>query len=344
MTAQLIIHRRKLHPLWGLLFACVSVCILTFGDLPLPQVLEGVHNRLLGNSTDWNALLDERLPRLIVLLCTGAGLAVSGTVMQSLFHNPLASPSVLGISAGGSLCVVLVFISHWHLSYPYAIPIAAFSGCLATLLAVYTISQRRGGVSIQSLVLTGIAMSTLIIAIQGAIMYALRDHWQLVQTVTEWSAGTTADRGWKHVHMQLPLTLIGLWGCWYYAREIDILALGDEEATNLGVDVRKVRWRLFLCIALLTGGALATVGIIAFFGLVLPHLLRKWYGPQNTLLVPYCILFGSTSLAAMDLLLRIYDIHHFSIGNVSAILGGLFFFLLLFRTGGRDGFNGGARV
>ena len=130
-----------------------------------------------------------------------------------------------------------------------------------------------------------------------------------VQTLTEWEAGTTADRGWYHVHMQLPLTLVGLWGCCCYRREIDILALGDEEAHNLGVDVATVRWRLFLCVALLTGGALAAIGIIAFFGLVLPHLLRRLVGPSNRLLIPLSIIGGAFTLTALDLLLRLLSIH-----------------------------------
>ena len=107
------------------------------------------------------------------------------------------------------------------------------------------------------------------------------------------------------------------------------MALGEEEAKNLGVSVDKVRWRLFLCVALLTGGAIASVGMIAFFGLVLPHLVRYVQGPANHHLIPLCILVGSTAFAAMDLLLRIMEIHALSIGTVSAILGGIFFLILM---------------
>lgn len=249
--------------------------------------------------------------------------------MQGLFQNPLASPSVLGISCGGSLLVVLVLVFEWHTIYPYAIPFAAFCGCLATLTLIFFLSKHVGGPQISSLLLTGIAISTLLLAIQGGITYALRDHWQLIQTLTEWEAGSTADRSWRHVHMQLPLTLVGLWGCLSYTKELNILTLGEDEAKNLGVEVEKVRWRLFLCVAILTGGAIAALGIIAFFGLVLPHVVRRLQGPENSSLVPLCILAGSMSLASMDLLLRFFSIHAFSIGNISAILGGIFFLFLL---------------
>jgi iron complex transport system permease protein len=328
--------RSKQQPIYfvGLALAFFLCCLLTLvvGETPLQVVYENLITRLNGTSTAWNPLLDERLPRLIVILCTGASLAVSGAVMQALFQNPLASPSVLGISCGGSLMVMPVLILEWHIDYPFAIPLASFLGCLLTLLIVYALSLYKGDVQISTLILTGIAVSTLFLAIQGAIIYALRDRWQLLQMLTEWEAGSTSDRSWKHVHMQLPLTIVGLIGCWYYAKEIDILSLGDEEARNLGVEVKKVRWRLFLCVALLTGGAIAALGIIAFFGLILPHVIRKIYGPNNYFMILLCVVFGSTTLAAMDIILRIFDIHAFSIGNISAILGGLFFLFLLLKS------------
>ena len=310
----------------------VSFFTLTTGDTPWHNVWENTLYRFHGSSSGWNPLLDERIPRLIVIICTGASLAVAGAVMQALFQNPLASPSILGISCGGSLLIIPIIIFEWHLSYPFAIPLASFLGCLLTLMLVYGLSMSKGNVQLPTLILTGIAISTLCMAIQGAIMYALRDRWQLIQMLTELEAGSTADRSWKHVHMQLPLTLIGLAGCWIYSKEINILSLGDEEACNLGVDVSKVRWRLFLSVALLTGGAIAAMGIIAFFGLILPHVVRKIFGPNNQTMIPLCILAGSTTLVSMDLTLRFFNFHALSIGSVSAIVGGMFFLFLLMRT------------
>lgn len=306
-----------------------SIFTLTTGDTPWTTVWSTALQRFQETNLSWNPLLDERIPRLIVIICTGASLAVSGAVIQALFHNPLASPNVLGISCGGGLLVVLVFILEWHVKYPFAIPTAAFIGCLGTLILVYSLSWSQGEVQLNSLILTGIAISSLLFAVQAAIMYAFRDQWILIQTLTEWEAGSTFDRSWKHVHMQLPLTIIGLYGCWHYHSEIDILALGEEEAKSLGVEVQRVRWRLFLCIALLTGGAISAVGMIAFFGLVLPHLIRYIQGPSNHHLIPLCILIGSIAFAAIDLLLRLLNIHAISIGNVSAIMGGLFFLILI---------------
>lgn len=314
-----------------------SLATLLTGETPIESLWRGVLDRFWGNGT-YNPLLDERIPRLIVIICTGASLAVSGAVMQAIFQNPLASPSVLGISCGGSLTVTLVFVFGWHAIHPYTIPFASFSGSLITLVGVYLIAKRCNEAGTTSLILTGIALSTLLLAIQGAITYALRDQWQLIQTITEWEAGTTTDRSWTHVHMQLPLTIVGLLVALYYRKELDILAFGDEEAKNLGVEVTVIRWRLFLSVALLTGGAIASVGIIGFFGLVLPHVIRQLHGPSNKELIPLSILGGAVMLLSLDLLLRLTHIHAFSIGNVSAIFGGLFFLVLLLRGKKREGY------
>lgn len=308
-----------------------AILTLTSGSISWSMVWDGALQRLQGTSLRWNPLLDERLPRLIVLLCTGASLAVAGAVLQALFQNPLASPSILGISCGGSLCVTFVFLLGWHY-YPYAISLAAVIGCLLTLVLIYSMAYDRQGTSPATLILAGIALSTLLLAFQNSILYALRDHWELVQIITEWEAGSTTDRNWSHVHMQLPLTLIGLFVCWAYRKEIDMLALGEDDAKNLGVEVNKVRWRLFLSISLLIGGTIASIGIIAFFGLVLPHVLRYLQGSSAQKLIPASILCGAAALTSFDLLLRLSPVRFFSIGNISSILGGIFFIFLLFGT------------
>jgi len=327
--------RQKNFTYWLLgsfLLLCLgSIFTLISGETPWEKVWEGFILHLQGKSNLWNPLLDERIPRLIVLICTGASLALSGAVMQSMFHNPLASPSVLGISSGGCLSVILIFIFDLRYTYPYALPLAAFAGCFVTLCLVYSLSRLQEGKCLTNLILTGIAISTLLIAVQGLLLYALRDRWQLIQTITEWEAGSTIDRSWQHVHMQLPLTLVGLWGCWLYREELNILALGEEEAANLGVNVQRVRWRLFLCISLLTGGALAAVGMIAFFGLVLPHIVRRLQGPDHLILIPLCMVAGAAVLTFFDVCLRFFEWHDVSIGNLSAIIGGSFFLFLLFR-------------
>lgn len=311
------------------LMGAIALALFT-GDTPWWIVWEEAKNRMAGISSEWNPLIDDRLPRLIVLLCSGASLAVSGAVMQALFHNPLAAPSILGITAGGSLLAVIAFALGLSVYIPFIIPVSTVIGCLLTLLIVYFLAKQRGSaLSTHSLVLTGIALATLLTAAENSITYALRDQWHFIQMITEWQAGSTHERNWQHVHMQLPLTIVGLLGCLVYRKELNLLALGDEEALNLGVEVNRVRWRLFLCISLLTGATLAAAGNIAFLGLVLPHLIRHFTGPDNSKLIPLCLLSGAATLTFLDQLLRFFSIYSLSIGNIFALFGGICFLSLL---------------
>lgn len=314
-----------------LLFLLVAATLGTLlsGPTEWATVRDGAMARLKGRSTAWNPLLDERLPRLLVLVCSGASLTLAGIVTQSLFQNPLASPMSLGLTAGSSLCVLPLFLLGYHLSFPMLIPIAAFCGSLGTLLLVYTLAQEKGHVHISALLLTGMALSIVLSALQATIFYAYREEWSLMQLLTEWAAGSTLDRTWQHAHLQLPLTLVGLLGCWSERHALNLLAAGEEEAFYLGVDVQQVRWRLFLSISLLVGGAMAGVGMIGFFSLILPHLARRWIGHAHQLLFPAGLLLGAASLTTLDLILRAIPLHSFSIGTLSSLLGGFFFLFLL---------------
>ncbi|MFA6915187.1 MAG: iron ABC transporter permease [Parachlamydiales bacterium] len=315
----------------GLLIVAFSATLLATGQIAWAEVWRGALARISGETGAWNALLDERIPRLIVLLCTGASLAASGAIMQSLLQNPLAAPTILGLTAGSSLMVVLVFITGWHVVYSWSVPFAAILGSLLVLGILSLMSRHQERRPFSELILLGIAIATLLLAIQQTVLYAFRDNWQLIQVVTEWEAGSSFDRSWEHVHMQLPLTLIGLAVCFFYRNEMNILSLGDEEARTLGVDVRKVRWRLILSVSLLSGGATAALGSVPFFGLILPHLLRRLFSSNHRVLIPLCIFGGAATLVAFDLLLRQTQLHFLTIGNLSAIFGGIFFLFLLRR-------------
>lgn len=310
-----------------LLLAAIGTFIA--GPTEWSLVRAGAIARFQGTSTAWNPLLDERLPRLLVLICSGASLTLAGIVTQSLFQNPLASPMSLGLTAGSSLCVLPLFLLGSHLSFPMLIPMTAFLGSLGTLLLVYTLAQDKGYVRLSTLLLTGLALSTVLSAIQGTVFYAFREEWSLMQILTEWSAGSTLDRTWQHAHLQLPLTLVGLVGCWSERHALNLLAAGEEEAFYLGVDVQRVRLKLFLCISLLVGGAMAGIGMIGFFSLILPHFVRKWVGHQHEWLFPAGLLLGATTLTTLDLGLRAIPLHAFSIGTLSSLLGGVFFLFLL---------------
>jgi iron complex transport system permease protein len=312
--------------------AFISLCFLLL-VISILTLLQGHIGFFDAWSMSWNPVLSERLPRLIVLILSGASLAVAGAVMQALFCNPLASPGVLGINSGGSFLTMLVFVYGGHFSASYLIPIAGFGGCLAMLVIVYAIAKYIDGGYSRTLILVGVALATFVTSLEGTVSYIMRDDWQFMQTWLEWQSGVTVDRSWQHVNMQAPLVLVGLIGLWQYRHEIDILTLGEEEAYNLGVDVKVIRWRLFLFVAMLTGGTMAAIGTIPFFGLVLPHIMRKLVGPAMHKLVPYCVLGGSIMLVGLDLILRVFAVRDFAIGNICSITGGLFFISLLVIQG-----------
>ncbi len=311
--------------LW-LLTLTIAISTLLIGDAPLQQSVYEAAERLLFNSQEWNPILDSRLPRLLILFSTGASLAVSGATIQALFSNPLASPSTLGITAGSHLFVLIALFLGLQ---GYFIALYAILGSMSTLFLLYMITRKQSESHLQSLILTGIALSTLLMAIQQGALYAFRDHWSLMQTVSEFTAGSSIDLTWQHVQVQLPFTLLGMASPIYYRNELNILSLGDEEAKNLGVETKKVRWKLFLSIALLTGSATATMGSIAFFGFVLPHLLRKLQGPDNKSLLLLCIIAGALLLAGLDLFIRFFELYALSLGTLSSFLGGSYFLYLL---------------
>lgn len=306
----------------------VSLATLSQGPTPLSTILGSLPERFTDGT--WNALIDERLPRLLVVLMTGSALAVSGAVTQALFSNPLASPGILGLQAGSSLAVTCVLLSGCYRELPLFIPLAAVLGSLATLLLVYSLARRRG--DMLSLVLCGLALSALLLCAQQALIYASRHNWTLVQTIAEWEACSTSDRDWQHVWMQLPLTVAGLAICWRLREEIDVLSFGEEEALNLGVETAKARKWLFLAIAMLVGGCLAGLGNLPFFGLLLPHVVRQLSSARARFLLPNCFWAGGLSLSALDVLLRGVHFSALSIGHVSALLGSCFFLLLITKT------------
>lgn len=307
----------------------IIIFTLVLGSIPFSEAWESMLLQLSGKISVWNPILDDRLPRLIVLFFTGASLATAGATMQALFQTPLATPSILGTSAGGSLMMAPFILMQWQISLPYILPLAAIAGCFLSLFIVYGLSRGRGDLSTAGLLLTGIAVSSLLFSIEGAMNYAFRTHWQQMQLLSELSSGSSANIGWLQAHLLLPLSLVGLFGCQYYAWELDLLSLGDEEALSLGVDLNKVRFRLFLCIALLTGASIASIGNIAFFGLLIPCVLRIIYKANHRLLIPLCIFWGGIALCAIDLFLRFFALNALTIGHISALCGSLLFLGML---------------
>ncbi|MEU5824186.1 iron ABC transporter permease [Streptomyces sp. NPDC047803] len=329
----------------GLTAALVIGCLLSAGlgaySIPLGDVLASVQHRIglgghaldrVGESVLWNV----RLPRVVLALLVGASLGCAGALMQGVFGNPLAEPGVIGISAGAavgavaSIALGLSFFGNW------TITVCAFAAGLLTVLLVYALSRSGGRTEVVTLILTGIAVNAFAGALIGLFIF-FADNAQITQ-ITFWQLGSLARATWPKVLAVLPCAALGLLIAPFYARKLDLLALGERPARHLGVDVERLRIVLVLVVALLTAAAVAVAGIISFVGLLVPHLLRMANGPGHRFLVPGSALGGALVLVAGDLAARtVADPAELPLGVLTALFGSPFFFWLLRRTRRKQG-------
>ncbi|MEU5216309.1 iron ABC transporter permease [Streptomyces sp. NPDC020807] len=338
--------RRRAALLAGsLLAALLLLALLSAGvgayEIPLGDVLaSGLHRLGLGghalDRTAESVLWNIRLPRVVLAVLVGASLGCAGALMQGVFGNPLAEPGVIGISAGaavgavGAISLGLTFLGSW------TVTVCAFAAGLLTVLVVYATSRSGGRTEVVTLILTGIAVNAFAGALIGLFVF-LADNAQLSQ-ITFWQLGSLAQATWPKVLAVLPCALVGLAVAPFYARRLDLLALGERPARHLGVDVERLRVALVLVVALLTAAAVAVAGIITFVGLLVPHLLRMANGPGHRFLVPGSALGGAVVLAAGDLAARtVAAPAELPLGVLTALIGSPFFFWLLRRTRRRQG-------
>lgn len=325
----------------ALLVGCLLSAAIGAYSIPLGDVLSSVQHRIglggqeldrVGESVLWNV----RLPRVVLALLVGASLGCAGALMQGVFGNPLAEPGVIGISAGAavgavaSIALGLTFFGNW------TITVFAFIAGLITVLLVYTLSRSGGRTEVVTLILTGIAVNAFAGALIGLFIF-FADNAQITQ-ITFWQLGSLSQATWPKVLAVLPCALAGLLIAPFYARKLDLLALGERPARHLGVDVERLRIVLVLVVALLTAAAVAVAGIISFVGLLVPHLLRMANGPGHRFLVPGSALGGALVLVAGDLAARtVAAPAELPLGVLTALFGSPFFFWLLRRTRRKQG-------
>lgn len=323
----------------GLLLLASVLASASLGQfaIPLDQVLGGLARSLglaetapgsqLADATLWNI----RLPRILLGLLVGAALGASGAVMQAVFGNPLAEPGVIGISAGSAVGACSAIVFGVGLLGIFTVPLFAFGGALLTTALVYLFSRSGGRAEVLSMILTGIAVTAVANALI-ALMVFLADEASRDQIVF-WQMGSLNGATWPAVVTSLPIVLLGLVGVLTLARQLNLLALGERAAAHSGVHVERLRLLAIIFTALLTGAAVAYAGIIAFVGLIVPHLLRMLVGPSNRLLIPASALGGALLIAVADLAARtLIPFADLPIGIFTALVGGPTFFWLLRRT------------
>ncbi|WP_258037159.1 MULTISPECIES: iron ABC transporter permease [unclassified Streptomyces] len=329
----------------GLLAALVATALAAASigayQIPFADVIASVSHRLgaggreldrVAESVLWNV----RLPRVVLALLVGASLGCAGALMQGVFGNPLAEPGVIGVSAGAAVGAVAAIAFGLTVFGNWTVAVCAFLTGLTTVLLVYALSRSGGRTEVVTLILTGVAVNAFAGALIGLSIF-FADNAQLTE-ITFWQLGSLAQATWPKVLAVLPAAVIGLVAAPWYARKLDLLALGEKPARHLGVDVERLRISLVLVVALLTAAAVAVAGIITFVGLLVPHLLRMIAGPGHRFLVPGSALAGALVLLAADLAARtIAAPAELPLGVLTALIGSPFFFWLLRRTRRRQG-------
>ncbi|MDG5777685.1 vitamin B12 ABC transporter permease BtuC [Haloarculaceae archaeon H-GB2-1] len=273
--------------------------------------------------TDETIVRQIRLPRILLGAVVGFALASAGAVMQGFFRNPMADPSIIGVSSGAAAGAVAT------IAFPLALPLdlqaAAFLGALVTAFGVYVIATDAGRTPVATLLLAGVAVQTFLGAVISFMM--LQTGRSLEQAVF-WMMGHLHNSSWEEVEVTLPLALLAFAVLFTYRRDLNVLLLGEEDAQTLGIDVERTKRVLLALSSVITAAAVAVSGVIGFVGLIVPHMLRLLVGPDHRILLPTSALAGATFLVATDTLARSGPAE-LPVGVVTAALGAPFFLYLL---------------
>ena len=308
-------------------------------DIPLRDAFAILANKIFGaalpagvSDISVSILWEIRMPRTLTAFFVGACLAVSGTVMQSVLQNPLASSFTLGVSSGASVGAALVIVTGFSLPFAgvLTLPLSGFIFGLATVFFAVALSEKLDrSMHNQTIILVGMVLSLFVNAILTLIAAFAQ---QYMQRLLLWTMGSFASCTWYHVGILLPVCVLGVLFLLRYSREMDILTFGDEQATTIGVDLRKMKKILLAAAALLTGISVCFTGVIGFIDLIAPHVVRRIFGSAHRIVIPMSAVFGGAFMAVADLISRtILSPQEVPIGAMTALIGAPFFLYVFFR-------------
>ncbi|MEP1943391.1 MAG: iron ABC transporter permease [Sulfitobacter sp.] len=333
---------RSAHLWLALVLICVSIASLAIGasGASLWGALAKLSKGQPLTQVEAVVLWDIRAPRMILGILVGAALAVSGVVMQGLFRNPLADPGLVGVSAGAGLGAISAIVLGGVLPVAvgqavglYLVPMAAFLGGWVSTLVLYRVATRGGRTSVATMLLAGIALGALTGAVAGLMVYAADD--KQLRDLTFWGLGSLAAASWFKVMVAGPLIAISVGVAVTLGRGLNGLALGEATAHHIGIPVQRMKNIAILSVAAATGAAVAVSGGIGFIGIVVPHLLRLWTGPDHRALLVNSGLLGAILLLLADMISRVVIAPaEMPIGIVTAVLGAPVFLWILLRRRG----------
>ena len=330
-------HKHIVLPiLFGLLLLACAVAAIFIGVIPIP--LDTVwysflHHLRLPDTHIVPAYYDMviwqlRLPRIVMSLLAGAALAVCGCVFQSIFRNPICDPYILGISSGASLGAAVAIILGWD-AFLFGITVPALLTAVLTLLLIMGVARLRGRNSTQTLLLTGIAVNFFISAVITLLMVVNQKE---MHQIFFWTMGGLAAVSWHEIACLLPVAVTIITVLFYYAKDLNIIQMGEESAQSLGVNTSRTITMTLLLSSLLVGVVVSFCGVIGFIGLIVPHICRLIFGSNNRRLFVYSIFFGAFFLLVADTLARtIAAPSELPVGSITALAGAPYFIFLLLR-------------
>jgi iron complex transport system permease protein len=311
--------------LLGVLAAAAAVAFLlslAIGPVGLGRGLSGEAGALI--------FREIRLPRAVLGALVGASLGLSGAALQGYLRNPLAEPSLVGVSGGAALGAVLTIHLGWSAAFALTLPLGALLGAAVAMLAVVALAGNHGGPV--TLILAGLAVSSIATALVSLALNVSANPFATVEMVF-WLMGSLADRSLPQVWLAAPFMLAGIGALLLLGRALDALTLGEDAARSLGIDVGRTRAMVVAGTALSVGAATAVTGIIGFVGLIVPHALRPFTGHRPGLLLPASMLGGAIMLLLADVALRLVQPWvELRIGVLTALLGAPFFVWLVLKT------------
>ncbi len=313
-----------------LIVALLFISSLLIGRnlLPLIQAAQDASDN--NNALLTTILTQIRLPRALITLLVGATLGLCGAAMQSLFRNPLATPGLVGSSSGAALGAVLVFYLGSGTITWLMMPVAGTIGSLVAMGFVYLLAGRDS--SIVTLILAGVAVNSLALSLISLVLNLAPSPYA-VQEIVIWMLGSTANKSLSDFYLLLPGTLLGWLLLWGTGRSLEALSLGEDTAFSMGVNIARLRLRIFLGVSLAVGAAVSISGSIGFIGLVVPHLLRPLVAYEPARLLPLSALGGAALLLTADIVVRLFPASvDIKVGVITSIIGAPFFLFLIIKT------------
>jgi iron complex transport system permease protein len=286
--------------------------------------------RVESSSSAEVVVFQVRLSRVLAAALVGIALAVAGVVLQALFRNPMADPYLLGISAGASLGASLAIafgIGFSFFGLLFSVPIMAFVFAIGTVILVYSVARRGQGVEMLTLLLVGIAVNSFLLAIMAIVRIVSGDA---IHAIMAWILGSLVTSNWSYVEVIMPFVVIGVALIYVFAKDLNIILLGEEQAHHLGVDTERLKRIMLASATLITAAAVSISGIIGFVGLIIPHIARILVGPDHRILIPSSALAGAIVLILCDTMARtVVRPVELPVGIFTSLLGCPFFIYLI---------------